>query len=392
MPSISKLYDSRKSCYSAIFEMTIKDFLGLVEHAYSSNGGIDGQRQPLRTASASRIRARMKSDIGLGAVLPPIVIGVLNPMKTVEEVMAEFESRAHSDWKSLNPQDLSIIDGMQRTTAIKEAVAENGTIENSKIRVEFWIASDINALIYRMLILNTGQVPWNTRRQLEVVFSSIVSTLKSATPNAEIFRLDEKRRRSKAGEFQADTVIEMFLVFLSRKFKIDATEQIADEYAKLDVMETTSDSKSFGYFCSILGLLVSIDGVFARISASGSDSGRFSSGFDVFSSAPACSGFAFAASLRIFGKLGSTRTSVEQDTAYFQLKAECEEFIRKLSSIDDASLRDFLSLPVLAEIMATVEAKKAIGDSQREIFSNAFSHLFREKFDVGSLEECWRIG
>lgn len=64
-------------------------------------------------------------------------------------------------------------------------------------------------LLYRMLVLNTGQVPWNTRRQVEVIFSglsnSIIAETFSKNPDledhVEILNVDDGRRRTQAGKY-----------------------------------------------------------------------------------------------------------------------------------------------------------------------------------------------
>ena len=53
--------------------MSTQDYLALVEQAYQNRGGIDFQREKLRTTSAIRIRRRMVADVVQGAVLPPVV-------------------------------------------------------------------------------------------------------------------------------------------------------------------------------------------------------------------------------------------------------------------------------------------------------------------------------
>src|SRR5206468_10941817 len=69
-------------------------------------------------------------------------------------------------------ENISIIDGMQRSNVYKHNLYGN---ENREIRVEYWIASSISNLLYRMLVLNTGQVPWNVRRQIEVVYKPLLN-------------------------------------------------------------------------------------------------------------------------------------------------------------------------------------------------------------------------
>ena len=51
-----------------------------------------------------------------------------------------------------------------------EALEEDELAAEREVREEFWVAEKVNSLIYRMLVLNTGQVPWETGRQLETVY------------------------------------------------------------------------------------------------------------------------------------------------------------------------------------------------------------------------------
>ena len=72
-----RLEDERVHCTSIMTTMTVGDFLGLVDKVYYQRGGIEGQRAPLKTKTAISIRKRMVSDLEKGAVIPPIVVGVL---------------------------------------------------------------------------------------------------------------------------------------------------------------------------------------------------------------------------------------------------------------------------------------------------------------------------
>ena len=71
------LFDERVKCYSLMSAVKAMDYLALVESAYAKRGGLKHQRDALKTTTARRIRARMVSDIKRGAILPPVVIGVI---------------------------------------------------------------------------------------------------------------------------------------------------------------------------------------------------------------------------------------------------------------------------------------------------------------------------
>ena len=77
MTAANRLFDSRVKCWSLMTTMTIGEYLALVEGAYANRGGLKYQREALKTTSGRRIRARMIDDIVQGAVLPPLVLGIV---------------------------------------------------------------------------------------------------------------------------------------------------------------------------------------------------------------------------------------------------------------------------------------------------------------------------
>ena len=217
---MDKLKDERVNCYSFMTQLTIGDYLSLIKSVYESRGGIEGQREALKTSTAIRIRKRMIEDLLSGTVLPPVVLGVV----VNDDIFDRLDNLDEEDFLGMINQipkdNISIIDGMQRTTAINEAIKEskNGLI-NKKMRIEYWVATNTNSLIYRMLVLNTGQVPWNLRRQLETVFRSMIKEINKNPNVVEILEVNDTKWRSRAGQFQADRVIELFLVFGTRLVK-----------------------------------------------------------------------------------------------------------------------------------------------------------------------------
>jgi hypothetical protein len=111
------LEDKKSNCLSILENLKVKQYLDIINAAYSKKGGINGQRMPLKTKTAQTIRSRMVEDISLGAILPPMVVGL---------IVEPEEYRKLSDKKlsifDVIGENISLIDGMQRTTAIKEAL------------------------------------------------------------------------------------------------------------------------------------------------------------------------------------------------------------------------------------------------------------------------------
>ena len=258
--------DKRSNCLSCMGITTIQDYIKYIEDIYKIKGGIEGQRDALRTSSAIKIRKRMVEDIVKGTVLPPVVLGLLlshedfvkiNTAEPNKDVILEILSNA-------SDENISLIDGMQRTTAIIEAFKMSEDIANNDLRVEIWIVENLNNLMYRMLVLNTGQVPWTIRRQLEVVYGSLLKTIKNSVPEIEIYAIDDSKYRTDGGQYQGESIIELFIVFGSRKEKVNIKERVAEEFTRLDFIESTDKSDLLSMFIRCLQIMYKVDKAFTR--------------------------------------------------------------------------------------------------------------------------------
>lgn len=370
--------------------MPIREYLQKVKSAYENRGGIAGQREKLQTTSAIRIRKRMVDDIKAGAVLPPVVVGVVLPTKIFKSFRTATMVARKEIIRTVEADRFSIIDGMQRTTALIEAF--DGTIPppNRSVRVEFWIAEATGSLIYRMLVLNTGQVPWNLRRQIEVVFRSLVVELKQAVQKLEVLESNQTRRRSKGGQFQADDLVELFLVFGARKEKINIRERLADEFTRLDFMEAAAKDDFTESFCKTLTELVQLDIAFDQYRGARQDQGRFVSGKDLFASQPACVGFMTSLALEIFGRPGVERGESEQAKRLKDVIQKLSMLRRKLSRLDDDALGEFLCFKTLNESLSRIKTSQSVGDSEREYFLKSFQVLLEEGEALENMDPCWR--
>lgn len=389
---LDSIKDTRVDCYSVMMQLTVAEYLNLVKQAFQNRGGLEGQRDTLKTTTAIRIRKRMIQDIQSGAVLPPIVIGVIvseDKFATIERLQ-DNNSFSHFV-ENLESDNISIIDGMQRTSALNEALNEllkdNHQVELPKIRIEFWIASKINSLTYRMLVLNTGQVPWNLRRQIETVFQTIIKEIQQTYSDIEIITINDEGRRTKPGQFQANNVIELFLVFGSRKEKIDIQERLADEFTRLDFIESTSNEKFTTIFYEVMSYLSKFDNAIASYSGENIE-GHFKEGKDLFSSQPACVGFVTAIALATLGRPGNEYTPEKQNQKWQDIKANADGLLQKLSNFNSQELGEFLDFVTLNELISNKPGKSSY--YEREFFLQAFKLLIEEKFEIGSMNPCWR--
>ncbi|HPG09365.1 MAG TPA: hypothetical protein PKY06_20600 [Saprospiraceae bacterium] len=357
--------------------MTIEEYLHLVEDAYINKGKLFGQRAPLKTKTAQKVRERMIDDLGKYAVLPAVVLGVV----TNEKTFLNFENQPKETLEvfgtKVNPKThVTIIDGMQRTTALYEAIDQHGLSINTEMRVELWIAKSSNSLLYRMLVLNSGQIPWNLKRQVEIIFRSLKSEIELNIPAIKLILSDDRSRRSNPGEYQAADFIELFILFGLRKNQVNMQDQISEEFARLDFVETSSKDTFSDNFIVATKYLVDFDNIISTVNEENIVGGvsRFKKGIHLFTSQPARVGFVVAFSRHIYGITGMMYDPDIIDRRLERLTIGLTKEINFMNKLDDNDLAVLLDFQTLDERLKIPVGK--VGDFERDYFTKAFSTLF----------------
>lgn len=383
------IFDKRTECWSAMTLMTVTDYIRMVDEAHAKQGALTGQRSVLTTTTAKRIRERMISDIEMGAVLPPVVIGCVIETSQFDSIEPE---EPRPEINELLPQDasgLSIIDGMQRTSAIKEALEKFPRIGDQPIRVEFWFAREVRALIYRMLVLNTGQVPWTMDRQLTVVYAPLLSAIESNVQGLEkISTPDNRVRRVGPGQYSAANILEMYIAFSLRKTAVDTKEAVSDEFSRLDFVDNLAEQAFQDQFYAVMNMLVSLDKAISRFEGFSDTTEKLSRGVQVFSSQPACIGFIVAIATKILGRPGADKSNEAREENTKRLLMRHEHLVERLNKMSQTELGGFLKLDVLTEVLDKRVGQ--VGRYERSVFSEAFKVLIEEDFELRTLEPCWR--
>ena len=125
---------------------------------FGQKNKLEEQRPVLTSRSANMIRKRLIDDLTMGAVIPPIVLGL-----SVEGNLGEVTVENVGEFISQHLEEATVIDGMQRSNALSQALLLKEEISSNRLRIDFWLANDAISLIYRMLVLNTGQTPWDVK-------------------------------------------------------------------------------------------------------------------------------------------------------------------------------------------------------------------------------------
>jgi len=392
------LRDDRSSCLSVTLITNAGDYLNFIQRSYKANGGLEGQRTPLKTKTAIKIRNRMVDDLLNGAVLPPIVIGVVPidaaEAKTLTDLaesgkVGELTARI----EAVEPAQIAIIDGMQRTTALLEASLKNpAVIKLRPVRLELWIGQNTNSLIYRMLVLNTGQVPWDIKRQMETVYTFLLKEIRQKVPDISVFKIDDRNRRTTSSEYQSSIVIESYFAFTARKPNVDVRERVAEDFARLDATESAADSGNLERFIETLALVAKLDVAFSRFVAprvlDPEQKARFNEGRDIFSVRAAVVSFVSAAAVSIYGEPGfAYQTSVVEQNADHVSKS-ITELIEKLTNFTPEQVGEFLQLDILGQLLS--ERTGGIGDFERAVFHRAFLSALKHGSALPSMLPCWR--
>jgi hypothetical protein len=395
--TISKLFDKRVQCLSVMTEISVKDYLKLTKQSYDNRGGLEHQREAIKTASGRRIRERMVKDIQGGAVLPPLVIGVVGQPNIPSDMesasttqIIEYISNNHTD-------DIAIIDGMQRTTALREAIVNAPDVAEQTLRMEIWFAGKVESIIYRMLILNSGQIPWNLKQQLRVVYHPLVAELYNKVDFSRLLAPGDRRWRG--GEFSSDHLIETYIAFGLRKTEVDTQENLAEEFSKLDISESISENHYNEFFFPIVQMMVDIDRVFSNFEPAfdlkpetiGRAKRVYERGKNIFDTQPPRIGFVVANALQIFGRIGMTRGSSDVQGQFEEIRRKHESFVERLERMNNDELGTFLALDVLQEALSS-RPTSAVGRWERTFWERAFKALLEENFEVPSMVPCWRAG
>lgn len=353
--------DENLDCYSILTVVGISEFMKFINPVHKNKGNIEEQRGVLSTRSAKIIRSQMIEDLKGGGILPPIVLGSIYKSTINKENFFEIILQKSEE------NEISILDGMQRVKALEDATNQKEI--NHNLRVEFWFASDEAALLYRMLVLNSGQIPWSLEKQLEVVFKPVLKKLEKSIQEQQINQSD-----SLWSNFD---ILEMFLAFTSRKVRIDKKQQLAEYHAALDVMSLIRDRSGevVSKFESILTIMMEINRLLQTIED------RY-----IFNNQTTRIGFVVACAEKIFGLLGNgdekDHLKVKNNFNYTVLRLQEIKYQLQQKNIEEKI--DFLGLDLLKETLHSIPKER-----HRQAFLDGFKVLLSET-EINSLLVCWK--
>lgn len=310
--------------------------------------------------------------------MPPLVLAITGDSKINVDDTAENIVKSIKEVIVSNPDNVLILDGLQRTYTLIDALAEIEEKEPEikdkflgySLRLEVYVNINKFGVLYRMLTLNTGQTPMAVRHQLEMLYRDKLDTkVEGITLITDL----DGTADADANEFEFKNVIDGFNSYMNRDVlpvdrqdmldNIQMLENMSDENVQKDIFEEFLSiyAKVFNKLCSLNHNYELTDEDRSEFGISESPFGKKVS--KVFSTSQAMTGFGSAlGKMKDMGIVGDIH-DIEQ--ALDTLTSENNEwFLDLLCKFD--------------KIKAT---SKKIGNSQRLFMHYFFRELFNKESD-----------
>ena len=370
MKAISELKDDRINSTNYLFEISVKEYLGIAKDIIEDN-----EFQRRRVKASKTIYTLLKNDLKRGCLIPPIVLALTH---TNDEACPALDKM--NDFILKHKSNLVILDGLQRTHTLidleKELTDVNdeqtlATLYKRKLRVEIFIGINRLGILYRMLTLNTGQTPMSLRQQIEILY---LDYSKMDIQGIKLIREVDGRMASGPGQYNFKDIMEGFNSYLERNElpigrsdlleNIKSLEKLSKENADTDIFKQYI--KAWNEFIESINKLMKN----ARLSDEdieelGTPFGRTAD--QIFKKAQAISGFGAAV-----GKLKDFKLINDFD--------DIKKFSHNLCLNADEEHETFLKT-INDKLNWIKNNSKKIGNAQRMYFQYYFRDLFNRDAD-----------
>jgi hypothetical protein len=175
---------------------------------------------------------------------------------------------------------------------------------------------------------------------------------------------------------------------------VDVKERVAEEFARIDITEATSNSEFMPLFVESVKLMVQLDEAFDRSmkKAVAIDStAKVKSGRDIFTSSPGAIGFIVSVAEMIFGAPGFDYDLKIAKNELDNLQRKIKTLVEFLSIKSEPELLEFLDLETLNQVL--VGKTTRIGEFRRTVYRRGFAVLMEKTEAIikqNSMTPCWQ--
>jgi hypothetical protein len=321
---------------------------------------------------------RLKRDIERGTLIPTITLAVEPSSVNQFEALLEQRNSVKIIEMLVSLTDkIYILDGLQRTYIISDIKSNKPFNDGQKLLLEIWFEEDIKHLIYRLIVLNSGQKPMSMRHQIELLFITMRETLIKKVNGLILLEEKNEETRSKAKEFPFERLVTSYKSYLTKSPEVDKDNIVAERMIESDMLDSDEEflSESFFKFTSILEKYCDLDEHIFRI-YNGTDKAKYR---NWLADANVIQSFFAAAKSFSSNDKREAIVSVAIDKLFFDLRTKVKG--------DDA-----LNLKDLYEILSNeaISKKYNVGYATRKLLTSAFVEYFRYEGEQ-PLKECWKI-
>ncbi|MDZ4713477.1 MAG: hypothetical protein SGI89_14300 [bacterium] len=321
---------------------------------------------------------RLKRDIEKGTLIPTITLAVEpSSVKQFETLLEQKESTKIVDILVSLTDKIYILDGLQRTYIINDIKSKMTLNNNQKLLLEIWFEEDIKHLIYRLIVLNSGQKPMSMRHQIELLFITMRETLIKRVDGLILLEEKNEDRRAKAKEFPFERLVTSYKSYLTKSPEVDKDNIVAERMIESDMLDSDEEflSESFFKFTNTLQKYCLLDEQLFRI-CDHSDQAKYRNWF-----ADANVIQSFFAAVKSFSSNDRREIIVSES-----IDRLLEELRTKSNGEDVLNLKD------LYEILSNeaISKKYNVGFATRKLLTSAFVEYFRYEGEQ-PIKECWII-
>lgn len=375
-------YDNRLKAYCVTARCDYTWYLRAVtgaEHNLAIQRGI---------IKGTQVYATLRADLKRGCLLPPLVLAVkklelptrlTSRFEPLSDISVELEllSNLNSSLENVDASNIYIIDGLQRTNALKQTLdelpeSEHPSFLSSLLRIEIWLNIPFGALAYRMLLLNAGQKPMSIKHQVEILSMKLSEEL-SAIKGIKIITALDARRRTRKGQFQLAKLSQTFQAWLQGNPNLElrniVMEQLLTESA-IDVLGSSlkadASSEEKDAFRRFIKWLVAIDMELPE------------------------SELQFLSNETVLQGIGAAVGSAERSIVLQPRMERClQSLFEQVKSNKD---NDPLGIRIFEELRKGIDpAKVNVGQATRDMVFKAFQEYFLSDGSK-SMADCWRFG
>ena len=387
---IGKTKDYRTDTPVVYAQMSPDDYLNIVGDEFMSFS-IQRKRE------THKAYKRMKDDIQEGGLLPSITLAV-KPANVPEA------KRLLNDDKILElrellerPGSVDILDGLQRTYILHDlqGAGEHFHIDQ-KLLVEFWLEEKLERLIYRIIVLNSGQKAMSVRHQVELLFMSLRETIQDRIPDLEIYMERDQSRRRRPKKFQLDIIASAYQAFISENTEVKKENIIAQQLSNIEEL-TESEiviSDKFDKFLHFLDIYSTLDLLTFQRYAMPDDIARGDQNdddsLDANDSANSPVNFSnwFASSNVALGFFSAIAQFIKTDAKRERTEEALRRLIRDLDHY--SNVPDPLGTTIFDEMRTAINPRRVnVGLATRRLLANGFKEFFRDSGDT-DMGSCWR--